>query len=153
MLKEYDTVLVEDDPYGELRFIGQDIAPMKAALGDDSVLLGSFSKIVSPGMRLGWICANHEVMEKLITVKQAADLHTNFFSQRVIFQYLADNNLDSHIQKIRKMYKAQRDCMVEMVSRYFPPEVKFTQPEGGMFMWVTLPDNLSSLRLFEAAAK
>ncbi|HEX2985474.1 MAG TPA: PLP-dependent aminotransferase family protein [Caproiciproducens sp.] len=153
ILKRHGTILVEDDPYGELRFIGQDIPPIKSFLGDNGILLGSFSKIVSPAMRLGWICANDEIMEKLITAKQAADLHTNYFSQRVVEQYLADNDLDSHIHKIRAMYKLQRDCMVEMTRRYFPPEVTCTQPEGGMFMWATLPGRMSSLQLFEAASK
>ncbi len=153
LLKEMGTILVEDDPYGELRFLGEDIVPMKAILGDQSILLGSFSKVVSPGMRLGWICACHDIMEKLITAKQAADLHTNFFSQRVVCQYLADNDLNSHISKIKAMYKAQRDCMVEMATKYFPPQVTYTQPQGGMFMWVTLPEGMSSLTLFESASK
>lgn len=153
ILKNHNTILIEDDPYGELRFIGQDVLPIKIFLGEQSILLGSFSKIVAPAMRLGWICASHEIMEKLITAKQAADLHTNFFSQRVVAQYLAENDLDNHIHKIKTMYQAQRNCMVEMIRRYFPPEVSCTQPEGGMFMWVTLPNHMSSIRLFELASK
>jgi len=153
ILKRYDTILIEDDPYGELRFMGNDMPPMKTFLGDNGILLGSFSKIVAPGMRLGWICANPEIMEKLIIVKQAADLHTNSFSQRVVCQYLEDNDLDLHIRKIKKMYKSQRDCMVEMIGRYFPSQVRCTQPQGGMFLWVTLPKGMSSLKLFELASK
>lgn len=153
LLKRYETVFVEDDPYGELRFMGQDAAPIKSFAFENGILLGSFSKIVSPGMRLGWICANEEIMERLITVKQAADLHTNYFSQRVVAQYLADHDLDAHIRKIRVMYKSQRDCMVEMAKRYFPPEVHYTEPEGGMFMWASLPNGLSSLELFETASR
>lgn len=153
IFRQYGTVLIEDDPYGELRFLGEDIPPVKKFLGENSILLGSFSKIVSPGMRLGWICANPQIMEKLVTVKQAADLHSNYFSQRVVEQYLADNDLDLHIGKIKAMYQSQRNCMVEMIKRYFPPEVKYTQPEGGMFLWVTLPDGMSSIRLFELASK
>ena len=153
ILKRYDTVLIEDDPYGELRFIGENMPPIKTFLGENSILLGSFSKIVAPGMRLGWICANPEIMEKLIVVKQAADLHTNSFSQRAVCQYLEDNDLDLHISKIKKMYKSQRDCMVEMIGRYFPSQVNYTQPQGGMFLWVTLPAGMSSLKLFDLAAK
>ncbi len=153
ILYRHSTVLIEDDPYGELRFLGQNVPPVKAFLGENSVLLGSFSKIVAPSMRLGWICANREITEKLITAKQAADLHTNFFSQRVVTQYLTDNDLDLHIGKIKTMYKLQRDCMVEMIERYFPAEVKYTQPEGGMFLWVTLPKPMSSITLFESASK
>lgn len=153
ILKRYDTLLVEDDPYGELRFMGNDMPPMKTFLGDKAILLGSFSKVVAPGMRLGWICANPEIMEKLIIVKQAADLQTNSFSQRVVCQYLEDNDLDLHIRKIKKMYQSQRDCMVEMIRRYFPPQISYTQPQGGMFLWVTLPKGMSSLKLFELASK
>jgi 2-aminoadipate transaminase len=153
ILESCDTVFIEDDPYGELRFIGEDMPPIKTFMGDKAILLGSFSKIVSPGMRLGWICASPEIMEKLVIAKQASDLHTNYFSQRVVYQYLADNDLDLHIQKIKKMYKTQRNCMAEMVRNYFPAEVKCTQPQGGMFMWVTLPEGMSSLTLFALASK
>ncbi|WP_338432660.1 PLP-dependent aminotransferase family protein [Clostridium tyrobutyricum] len=153
ILKKYDTILIEDDPYGELRFIGEDLQPVKTYLGDKSVMLGSFSKIVAPAMRLGWICAKGEIMEKLITAKQAADLHTNYYSQRVVHQFLMDNDIEDHIKKIRKLYKGQRDCMVSMIERYFPEGIKSTKPEGGMFLWVTLPEGISSLELFDLAAK
>ncbi|MBV4417845.1 PLP-dependent aminotransferase family protein [Clostridium tyrobutyricum] len=153
ILKKYDTILIEDDPYGELRFIGEDLQPIKTYLGDKSVMLGSFSKIVAPAMRLGWICAKGEIMEKLITAKQAADLHTNYYSQRVVHQFLMDNDIEDHIKKIRKLYKGQRDCMVSMIERYFPEGIKSTKPEGGMFLWVTLPEGISSLELFDLAAK
>ena len=152
IIKSSDTVMIEDDPYGELRFIGQDMPSMKAFL-KDAVLLGSFSKIVSPGIRLGWIVAKEEIMEKLIVVKQAADLHSNYFSQRVVYQYLQDNDIDGHISKIRALYKQQRNCMVDMIEKYFPAEVKTTKPEGGMFLWAQLPKGCSSLELLEIAAQ
>lgn len=153
ILNEYNTIFIEDDPYGELRFMGQDVPSMKTYLGDNTILLGSFSKIVAPAMRLGWICARHEIMEKLIIAKQASDLHTNYFSQRVIHQYLIDNNIDNHIKKITELYKGQRNCMVSMIEKYFPQEVKSTKPEGGMFLWATLPEGFSSLELFDMAIK
>ncbi|MDP4152117.1 MAG: PLP-dependent aminotransferase family protein [Bacillota bacterium] len=153
ILKSSNTLFIEDDPYGELRFIGEDVPSIKTFLYDNSILLGSFSKIIAPAMRLGWICAKHEIMEKLIIAKQAADLHTNYFSQRVVYQYLIDNDIEVHISKIKGMYKKQRDCMTEMLGRYFPPEVSFTKPEGGMFIWVTLPKSMSSVELFEIASK
>jgi len=153
ILKKHSTILVEDDPYGELRFLGQDLPSMKSYLEDNVVLLGSFSKIVVPSMRIGWIHAKHEIMEKLIIAKQASDLHTSYFTQRVVFQYLADNDIDNHIQTIRQLYKQQRDCMVSAIDRYFPEEVKITKPEGGMFLWATLPEGMSSLDLFNLAAK
>ncbi|MBC2581692.1 PLP-dependent aminotransferase family protein [Clostridium sp. DJ247] len=152
-LKRYNTVLIEDDPYGELRFMGQDLPPIRTYLEDNSIMLGSFSKIIAPGIRLGWICAKGEIMEKLIVAKQAADLHSNYYSQRVVHQFLMDNDLEDHIKKIRQLYKGQRDCMVSMIERYFPEEVKSTKPEGGMFLWITLPEGVSSLDLFNFAAK
>lgn len=153
ILKKYNTVIIEDDPYGELRFMGQDLPPIRSYLEDNSIMLGSFSKIVAPGMRLGWICAKGEIMEKLIIAKQSADLHSNYYSQRVVYQFLIDNDLDEHIKKIKQLYKGQRDCMVSMIERYFPKEIKSTKPEGGMFLWITLPEGVSSLDLFDLAAK
>lgn len=152
ILKNHDTVFVEDNPYGEIRFLGEDIPPVKAYL-EDSILFGSFSKTVSPGMRLGWIVANEEVMEKIIIAKQASDLHSNYFTQRVVYQYLIDHEVDKHIEKIKEMYRNQRNMMVSMIEKYFPENVKYTKPEGGMFLWVTLPEGLSSMDLFELAIK
>lgn len=152
ILAEHDSILVEDNPYGEIRFIGENIPPIKSLL-PDSILFGTFSKIVSPGMRMGWIVAPPEVMDKLVTAKQASDLHSNYFTQRVVYQYLQDNNVDSHIKNIRKLYKSQRDQMVQSIKDYLPEEVKHTAPEGGMFLWVTLPEGMSAMDLFELALK
>ncbi len=148
-----NTVLVEDDPYGELRFMGEDLPSLRKYLKDNVILLGSFSKIIAPGLRLGWICAKKDVMDKIIVAKQASDLHSNYLSQRIVFQYLIDHDIDKHILKIREVYKKQRDLMVSMIEEFFPGEIKFTKPEGGMFLWITLPESLSSLRLFDLAKK
>ncbi len=152
ILKNHETILIEDNPYGEIRFMGEDLPPIKSFL-EKSVLLGSFSKIVSPGMRLGWVVAGKEVMEKLVTAKQASDLHSNYLSQRIVHQYLRDYEVETQLEKIRKMYKRQRDLMIAMIGKYFPHDVEYTQPEGGMFLWVTLPDGLSSMELFNRALK
>ncbi|MGB9938165.1 MAG: PLP-dependent aminotransferase family protein [Methanobacterium sp.] len=152
ILKNKDVIFVEDNPYGEIRFLGEDILPVKSYL-ESAVLFGSFSKIVSPGMRLGWIVANEETMEKIIIAKQASDLHSNYFTQRVVYQYLIDNNIDEHIEKIKRMYRNQRNLMVSMIENHFPEGVKYTKPEGGMFLWVTLPEGLSSMDLFELSIK
>ena len=152
-MKGSDTILIEDDPYGELRFMGSRVPSMKKYMNDNVILLGSFSKIVSPGMRLGWIHAGHEIMEKLIIAKQGADLHSNYFSQRVVYEYLKENNIEVHIEKITDLYKKQRDCMVNSIEKYFPKEVQTTKPEGGMFIWVTLPEKYSSMDLFNIAIK
>ena len=153
IIENHDTVLVEDNPYGELRFMGEDLPSMKSCLPDSTIVLGSFSKVVTPGLRLGWICAAPDVMEKLIVAKQSSDLHSNYLSQRAVYQYLIDNDLDEHILNIRKVYKKQRDLMVSMIETHFPQEIKCTKPEGGMFLWVTLPEELSSLQLFKLATE
>ncbi|MDD1749575.1 MAG: PLP-dependent aminotransferase family protein [Methanothrix sp.] len=147
------TVFIEDNPYGDLRFMGEDRPSMKNFLGENAVLLGSFSKIVAPGVRLGWICACEEIMEKLIIAKQALDLHSNYLCQRIVHQYLNDNDIERHIAKIRKAYREQRDFMVATMEEIFPECVSFTRPEGGMFLWVTLPESMSSLDLFNRAIK
>jgi 2-aminoadipate transaminase len=152
-LSEGSTVFIEDDPYGDLRFMGEDRPSMRNYLGGNAVLLGSFSKIVSPGVRLGWVCACEEIMEKLIIAKQASDLHSNYLCQRILHQYLKDNDVEQHIAKIRRAYKDQRDFMVQTMQEKFPENVGFTRPEGGMFLWATLPESMSSLDLFNRAIK
>ena len=151
ILEGRSTLLVEDDPYGELRFIGEDKTSFHNLLAHNTVLLGSFSKIVVPSFRIGWIVARDEIMEKLIIAKQASDLHTNYFGQRIILQYLTDYDIDEHIEKIKEAYGRQRDCMVAAIEEYFPEETSYTKPEGGMFLWITLPEGLSALDVFKNA--
>ncbi len=161
LLAGSSAVLVEDDPYGELRFLGEDLPSVRSFIddyaerdpGESAVLLGTFSKIVAPGLRMGWVCAGRGIMEKLVVAKQAADLHSNGLSQRIVHRYLSDNDVEAHIASIRRMYRTQRDLMVRMVEELFPPEVRCTKPEGGMFLWVTLPEGMSGMELFEAAIK
>jgi 2-aminoadipate transaminase len=152
-----DMTLVEDDPYGELRFAGKPVAPMGRAedgtLAPWAVLLGTFSKTVAPGLRLGWVCAGPDIMERVIIAKQAADLHSNGFAQRALHRYLMDNDVERHIALIREVYGRQRDLMVRMAETLFPPEVRFTRPEGGMFLWMTLPEGMSSMDLLERSIR
>ena len=150
-LEGRSVVFIEDNPYGDLRFMGEDKPSMRSYLGEDAVLLGSFSKIISPGIRLGWVCACPEIMEKLIIAKQAADLHSNYLCQRIVHRYLSDNDIDKHISRIREAYGAQRNHMVRMMEECFPESVSFTRPEGGMFIWAALPESMSSLELFHEA--
>ena len=154
LLGSSSTILVEDDPYGELRFIGRDLPPIRSFIEDPdehAILLGTFSKIVSPGLRIGWVCAGPQVMEKLVIAKQASDLHSNVLSQRIVHRYLSHHDVGAHIERIRAGYRVQRDLMVSMASTVFPPEVSCTHPEGGMFLWLTLPEGVSALALFERA--
>lgn len=151
ILKGRNTLLIEDDPYGELRFLGEIKPSFYQLIPENTILLGSFSKIIAPSFRIGWIVAKPEIMEKLIVAKQASDLHTNYFGQRIIFQYLSDNNIDEHINKIKKAYEKQRDAMVVAIRENFPKKVQYTQPEGGMFLWITLPKGLSAMEIFKRA--
>jgi len=148
-----NTLVVEDDAYGELQFSGKSLPPFKKFLPDQTILTGSFSKILAPGMRLGWVCAPLKIMDQLVVAKQASDLHSNFLSQRIASRYLKDSDIDLHIKKIRKAYKEQKDCMVATMQEEMPDGVTWTNPEGGMFVWVTLPAGCSSMDIFSAALK
>jgi len=153
IISQSTTLLVEDDPYGDISFDEDDYSPVKKYLGPGGILLGSFSKVISPGMRMGWIVAHPQIIEKLLITKQAADLHSNFLSQRIIYQYLLDNDFERHIGEIRTLYKKQKDHMVTMMERYLPNEIKFVNPNGGMFLWITLPPHISSQHLLDLAIR
>ena len=147
------TILIEDDPYGELRYFGIPQTTFKTFLPDNTILLGSFSKTVIPGFRLGWIVAPGKIMDKLIVAKQAADLHTSHFTQCIIYQYLQDNDIEKHIEKIKEVYGKQLTAMLGSLKKYFPSDVTYTHPQGGMFLWVSLPGKSSSRALLDLALK
>ena len=150
---KHNVVFVEDDPYGELRFRGERMPPVYSFTQGQSVLMGSFSKIAAPGFRLGWIVAPPEVHDKLVVVKQAADLHTSTFVQRVLAEYLRTESMDEHVARIRQCYGKHRDHMVAAVKREFPADVACTEPDGGMFLWATLPEGVSAMDLLEEAVR
>lgn len=151
LLKKYEVIYIEDDPYGEIRFLGEEKKSMYYYYPEGTILLGSFSKIVAPGLRLGWVFANDEVFEKLVIAKQGADLHSNYFSQKIIYNYLKSADLDLHIEKIKKEYLLQRKAMVECAEIIFPKTFKMTLPEGGMFLWIDVPENVNVMTLFDYA--
>lgn len=154
LIKDEDMILVQDDPYGELRFTENERIPyIGLNQTEKNLYLGSFSKIVTPGMRLGYIIGNKQFIKMLETAKQASDLHSNIFGQYLISDYLWNNDLDEHIEKIKKLYKSQAAAMIAAMEKYFPKDITFTRPLGGMFSWVTLPEEKSSLKLFDAAIK
>lgn len=152
ILKDYEIVLIEDDPYGELRFDGVRLPYIGAGRLSGSILLGTFSKTVTPGMRVGFvICADQELLKHISVAKEASDLHTNIFAQYLIWDYLKHNDYEAHIAKIKQLYKEQAQAMMDAMERYFPPTVQYTRPQGGMFLWVTLPEGVSSLSLLPKA--
>lgn len=154
IIKKTNTILIEDDPYGELRFEGESLPYIAGGKSDNSVLFGSFSKTLSPGMRVGYLCTtNKELMGHLIAAKQASDLHTNVISQYAIYDYLANNDYEKHISQITELYKKQCNAMISAMEKYLPAHVTFTKPEGGMFLWVDLGEGASSVEVFNRAVK
>ncbi|OGR39042.1 MAG: hypothetical protein A2051_00560 [Desulfovibrionales bacterium GWA2_65_9] len=150
-MRHHDCFLLEDDPYGELRFAGRDLPPVYKERPENSLLLGTFSKIAAPGFRLGWIVAQGEIMERLVIAKQAADLHTGSLDQMIVQRFLQDNDFEAHVLRIRKLYGGQCQAMQASIARHFPKDVSVTQPQGGMFLWATLPDGISSMELLKLA--
>ena len=154
VFRNSNVMVLEDDPYGELRFAGQGGHSFGWYLGEQCCMLGTFSKIVSPGMRIGWIaCGEKKVFDKLLAYKATMDLHTNMFCQMVLFQYLQDNDLDEHIARTSLLYKQKVEFMLSCIDKYFPEGVSVTRPQGGMFMWVTLPDGIKGVDVQNAALK
>ncbi|HEX3321889.1 MAG TPA: PLP-dependent aminotransferase family protein [Terriglobales bacterium] len=156
--------IVEDDPYGQLRYEGEHLTPLvvldRVNLRRDNgysignvIYLSTFSKTLAPGLRLGWIVAPPDVITKLIQLKQGADLHTSTFAQIVAYEVARDNFMDEHIKVIRRVYGERRDAMLAALEEYFPPEVSWTRPKGGLFLWVTLPEGMDCQKLFESAIK
>jgi Transcriptional regulators containing a DNA-binding HTH domain and an aminotransferase domain (MocR family) and their eukaryotic orthologs len=144
---------VEDDPYGEIRFKGEPKNSFYHYLPEQTILLGTFSKTVVPAFRMGWIVAPDAVMDRLIVAKQAADLHTDYFTQRLVYQYLSDYDIDRHIARICEAYGRQAEAMMQAIEHYFPKDIQYTRPEGGMFLWLTLPEGTNALDLFDLAVK
>ena len=143
-IRKYNTMLIEDDPYGDICF--GETAPdnIRKYNQEQVILLGSFSKTVSPGMRLGWVAAEPEIIETLTRMKQASDLHSNYLSQRIMYQFLTDHDPDVHIRKICLEYSKQKNTMMDMIRKYFPANITYAEPQGGMFLWLTLPSSVDS---------
>jgi 2-aminoadipate transaminase len=152
LLQEYDLLLVEDDPYGLLRFEGESV-PLVKSLDQDGrvVYLGSFSKILAPGFRTGWLAASEEIVNRVSIAKQAQDLCSNTFAQYCVFEAIHHKVLFPHVQKIIDLYRGKRDRMLAALEKYFPASVTWTRPQGGMFIWVTLPPELNALDLLGRA--
>ena len=161
---KYGVPIVEDDPYGQLRYEGDHI-PSVAALDSryrnehngeyngNVIYLSTFSKLLAPGLRLAWVIAPLEVIRKFVMTKQAADLHTSSINQQVAYEVAKGGFLDEHVKVIRATYKERRDVMVEMMEEMFPSEVNWIKPQGGMFLWGVLPENIDAADVLEAAVE
>jgi len=148
ILGESDTLLYEDDAFGELFFDGKPRIPVKQWLPHQTIMTGSFSKTISPGLRCGWIWAPHPVLEEFNRAKQAADLHSNLLSQMVLTRYLETTDIDRRIHETARMYGERCHLMEEIIDDRFPSGTDHTSPEGGMFLLVTLPPGISSMDVF-----
>ncbi len=144
-----ESYLIQDDPYGELRFSGKVKSNFYTLLPQQTILLGSFSKTIAPALRLGWVVAPKAVMTKLIIAKQAADLHSNSFAQAILTEYLQTYNFDRHLAKLSKYYGQQKIIMEKAIKQYFPNNSQVTNPEGGLFIWCMLDKKISALKLFQ----
>jgi 2-aminoadipate transaminase len=143
--------LVEDDPYGALSYRGEPMPKMLTMNPDGVIYMGSFSKVLTPGIRLGYVVAPLPLVRRLETAKQAADLHTAQLTQMVVYEVVKDGFLDAHIPTIRSLYANQCQVMLDAMAEHFPSSVTWTKPEGGMFIWVTLPKQIESMKLLEQA--
>ena len=158
----YGVPIVEDDPYGQLRFEGENIPSLVCLDGEfrgknggsysgNVIYLSTFSKLLAPGLRLAWMIAPEQVIRRLVMTKQAADLHTASFNQYVAYEVGKGGFLDEHVKFIREVYKERRDVMLEMMDEMFPPEVSWTHPQGGMFLWGIMPENMDAANVLKAA--
>jgi 2-aminoadipate transaminase len=156
LVADFGVPVIEDDPYGRLRFEGNDAPALTAKAGmSGGVYLGTSSKILAPGMRVAWmVVRNRGLYERLVTAKQAADLHTSSFTQRLVWQYVRHTSvLDAHIVRLRTVYARRRDVMLAALARHLPAGCEWTQPEGGLFLWVRLPDAIDTMDLLRASAR
>jgi len=152
LAKEYSVPVIEDSPYGDLIFEGKRLPSIMSFDKDGYVIyLGTFSKIFCPGFRLGWVCADPEIARKYVLIKQGADLQSSTASQLITYRFLEENDINKHIQKIISVYRKRRDIMLKSIKTYFPKEVKCTQPNGGLFAWVELKEDLNARDIFKEA--
>lgn len=149
VVNKHNLPVLEDNPYGELRYEGEILPSLKSLDTKGLVMfLGTFSKIFCPGLRLGWVAAEHSVVEEFVKIKQSADLHTSNFDQGVADAYMDNYDLDAHVEEIKALYRKRRDLIVKTMEEEFPAGVEFTRPHGGLFLWVTLPEGVSAKTVF-----
>ena len=154
LAREREVLVVEDNPYGMLRYEGEPCEPLyKLDGGDYVVYLGTFSKILSPGIRVGWILAPPPVMEKIVLGKQATDLCTSTLTQYFVAEFFADGHWREYIESLVGLYRARRDALLESLERHFPEEATWTRPEGGLFVWATLPEYIDTSDLLARALR
>lgn len=164
--EKYGVPIVEDDPYGQLQYEGEQLPPLIALdaqkqpgngthrfINGNVIYLGTFSKTLCPGFRVAWLVAPEDVVARLVQAKQGADLHTSSFTQMVAYETARNGFLEEHVEEIRRVYRERRDLMLDLFDELMPPGITWTRPHGGLFLWVTLPDGMNSAELLEKAVK
>lgn len=150
LAEKYDVYVLEDNPYGEIRFAGHHVPAVKSFDKSGHVFyMSTFSKTLAPGFRLGWVVADQDVVNKLTVLKQSADLHTDNLAQYAVVEFLKHNDLDAHVKEISALYGKRKQLMADGIKQYFPAGVKYTDPEGGMFLWVEVPGVDDTVELFK----
>ena len=153
LAKKYNFLIIEDAPYATLRYTGTTLPSLHTLMPERVIQLGSFSKIIAPALRLGWINAPLEIIQVVERLKQAADLHSSGYDQQLVLQFLESGALKPHLQKIRSAYGERLDTMASALNRSMPESIRFTKPEGGMFIWVTLNTEKCTRALFNSAVE
>ena len=154
LCKKYGAVILEDNPYGDLRFAGEDIKSIKTLDTDGSVIYsGTFSKILSPGIRVGYVCAHKDIIQKIVVCKQVADVHTTMWSQMIAYRFLKKYDLDEHIAKLHEVYDRKTNLMLKEIAKNFSSKITYTKPQGGLFIWCTLPDGTTTQQMLDLCTK
>ena len=151
LAEQYDFLIVEDSPYRELRYEGEHIPSMYSLSPDHVIHLGSFSKIFAPGFRLGWAIAHPEVLDKIYVCKQSLDLCPPILDQYVAAEFLSSGRLDENLKKSVALYKRKRDLLLSLLSEYMPQGVEWTHPEGGLFLFLTMPEGFEAVKFYDKA--
>nr|MDJ0755063.1 PLP-dependent aminotransferase family protein [Ardenticatenaceae bacterium] len=151
LARRYDVPILEDDPYGELRFEGTPLPNLFELAPEQVIYGGTFSKIIAPGLRVGWIVAPADALPKLTVAKQTTDLQTGIYQQTLLYEIVSRMDMEEHIQRVRTYYRRQRDAMLEAMDAYFPAEIKYERPAGGMFIWCELPQGADAGELLQEA--
>ena len=154
LCKKYGAVILEDNPYGDLRFAGEDIKSIKTLDTEGSVIYsGTFSKILSPGIRVGYVCAHKDIVQKIVVCKQVADVHTTMWSQMLAYRFLKKYDLDEHIEKLHKVYERKTNLMLDEIAKNFSSKIEYTKPQGGLFIWCTLPEGVTTQQMLDFCTK
>ena len=151
LAQKHDFLIVEDSPYRELRYEGEHIPTMYSLDPDRVIHLGSFSKIFAPGFRLGWAIAHPEILDKIYVCKQSLDLCPPIFDQYVAAEFLKSGRLDANLTKSIELYKGKRDLLLGLLEEYMPEGISWTHPEGGLFLFLTMPEGFDAVKFYDVA--